>query len=327
MIIDAARAPREHGENGGTIIYLSEAAGITQFGAYVDTLMPGGISSERHWHSAEDEFLYVLTGTVTMIDDDGEHSLGPGDAACWRHGDPNAHHLHNQSPDAVTYLIVGSRVARDICHYPDTGERLVNGDKTWHVYDRSGEIVDEGDLGPHLLNLKPRWGKDFDPSNPARRVLRNGSVAAITTADSSDSLDNLGIYHAFPLSDEGGLTQFGAFTETLMPGAQSSQRHWHEDEDEFALVLQGTVTLIENDGPHLLQPVDAAAWPAGLANGHCLRNLTDQPVTYLVVGSRLPQDTVHYPDIDRHYVRKDGLRQLTYKDGTPIPGWPKPSNR
>jgi uncharacterized cupin superfamily protein len=327
MIVDPATCPRDEADNGGAILYLSMGGGLTQFGAYLDRLMPGALSSQRHWHEAEDEFLYVLSGIATVIDDDGAHDLAPGDAACWRHGDPNAHHVMNRTDAPLRYLIVGTRVARDICHYPDEGERQVNLDSTWQVLSADGQVVDGGDLAPHLLNLPPVWGKEFDAAHPMPRILREGSVAPITNSESSDNFDDLGAFQAFPISDEGGLSQFGAFTETLMPGARSSQRHWHEAEDEFLYVLDGTVTLIENDGEHRLTTGDCACWPAGVANGHCLRNDTDHSVTYFIAGSRMRDDTVHYPDIDLHYTRKNGWRTVSHKDGTPYPGWPKETNR
>lgn len=327
MIVDTAKAPRDKADNGGVIIYLSEAGGLTQFGAYIDVLMPGAVSSDRHWHTSEDEFVYVLDGSLTLHDDDGKHDLVPGDAACWPHGCPNAHHLTNRTDTPCRYVIAGSRVAGDVCHYPDSGTRQVNGATRWQVLDAAGATLREGDLPPALVNLPPVWGRRFDPATPGRRVIRQGSVAALTGTDSPGPFDDLGEYQAFPLSDEGGLTQFGAFTETLMPGAHSGQRHWHETEDEFLYVLDGTVTLIENDGPHPLRPGDCVCWPAGVANGHRLRNDTDRPVTYLVAGSRLPEDTVHYPDIDLHYTRRNGWRTLSRKDGTPLPGWPKETNR
>jgi uncharacterized cupin superfamily protein len=327
MIVDLAKAPRDVADNGGSLVYLSQAGGLTQFGVNIDTLMPGAVSSDRHWHTAEDEFLYVLDGTATVIDDDGAHALAPGDACCWPHGDPNAHHLHNKTDVPLSYLIVGSRVAQDICHYPDYDEKQVNGTDDWQVLDANGTVLREGKLPPHLRNLPPVWGTPFDPARPARRILRVGDVTPISGTSSTDAFDNLGDYQAVPLSDAGGLTQFAAFTETLMPGAQSSQRHWHAHEDEFLYVLDGTVTLIENDGPHSLHPGDCACWPAGDANAHCLRNDTDTPVTYLIAGSRMPDDTVHYPDIDLHYTRKGGIRMLTHKDGTPYPGWPKETTR
>jgi uncharacterized cupin superfamily protein len=108
-----------------------------------------------------------------------------------------------------------------------------------------------------------------------------------------------------------------------MPGARSSHRHWHSHEDEFLFTLDAGVTLHENDGPHELAAGACVCWPAGVANAHALENRTDSPVTYFVVGSRLPQDEVTYPDIDLHYLRRDGLRYLSRKDGTLYPGWPK----
>lgn len=145
-------------------------------------------------------------------------------------------------------------------------------------------------------------------------ILRKGSVKPVSGSGYPEGFNDLGDYRAFPISDEGGLTQFGAFTETLMPGAQSSQRHWHAAEDEFLYVLDGEVTVVENDGEHTLSPEDAACWPKGVANAHCLRNKTDKPVFYLIVGTRAADDTTDYPDIDLHDRRKDG---------TPYPGWPK----
>jgi uncharacterized cupin superfamily protein len=326
MIITPALAPVS-GDNGLRTLHLSAAGGVTQFGAYSVTMQPGAWSSHRHWHTAEDEFLYVLDGTVTVRDDDGMHDLAPGDAACWPNGCPNAHHLTNRGDRPCQYLIVGSRVAGDVCHYPDDGRRQVNGATRWQMIDSAGVVLVEGDLPQDLLCLPPVWGRAFDPASPGRRILRHGSVAGVSGSGYPEGFNDLGEYQAFPLSDEGGLTQFGAFTETLMPGAQSSQRHWHEAEDEFLYVLDGTVLVVENDGPHALGPGDAAAWPAGVANGHCLRNASDRPVTYLVVGSRLAVDTVHYPDIDLHYTRRTGQRMQSRKDGTPYPGWPRDADR
>ena len=68
---------------------------------------------------------------------------------------------------------------------------------------------------------------------------------------------------SLPISNVGGLSQFGAYLETLEPGSRSSDRHWHEEEDEFLFVVSGAVTVIENDGEHHLNPGDAACWPAG----------------------------------------------------------------
>lgn len=322
MIIDPAKVPAS-GQDGMHTDHLSALpGGLTQFGAYVDTLQPGAWSSRRHWHEAEDEFILVLDGTVTLHDDDGQTDLVPGDAVCWRHGDPNAHHLTNRGTAPCRTLIIGSRVAGDICHYPDSGERQVNLAATWSVQDRAGTVLRSGDLPPELRDLPPRWGTAFDGAK-LPNVIRRGTVAGVNGSGYPEPFNALGDYMAYPLSDAGGLTQFGAFTEHLMPGSQSSQRHWHEAEDEFLYVLEGEVTVVEDDGEHTLTPGMAACWPRGVANAHTLRNRTAAPVFYLFAGTRLENDRCHYPDIDLSYSRQDGVRIMSHKDGTPYPGWPK----
>jgi uncharacterized cupin superfamily protein len=323
MIVDPATAPRDEADNGGVLIHLSNAGGLTQFGGYLDMLMPGAWSSQRHWHSAEDEFLYLLSGTATLIDDNGEADIFPGDAIAWRHGDPNAHHLTNRGDVPARFLIVGSRTRGDICTYPDSGRRLVNSDSTWQIVASDGSVIKGGDLPSELLNLRAPWGKPFD-GTPRPNLLRAGSIPAETCANNYPArFSNLGHAEDIALSDAGGLTQFGAFVEILHPGGQTSLRHWHEEEDEFLYVLDGTVTLLENDGPHQIGPGTCVCWPAGVPNAHCLRNDGTEPATLFIVGSRFAEDACHYPDIDLHYTRRNGLRTFAKKDGTPYPGWPK----
>ncbi len=121
------------------------------------------------------------------------------------------------------------------------------------------------------------------------------------------------------LGDAGGLTDFGVNLLELPPGAWSSQRHWHSAEDEFVWVLEGEVTLIDDDGEHVLHAGDCAAFAKGTANGHHLVNRSDASVRCLEVGSRKPEaDACDYPDID---MRIDRGRNAGYtrRDGTPYP--------
>ena len=325
MIIDPATAPTSTGERGLHSLHLSVAGGITQFGACLETLPPGGWSSRRHRHSAEDEFVYILDGVATVIDDDGPHLLHPGDAAAWRHGDPNAHHITNTGPSPLRILTVGSRAAGDNCTYPDDGRRQVNGPARWQIIATDGTTLREGDLPAGLLTLPAPWGRPFD-GTPKPNLISKGSVPG-ESDPGTPLFDTLGVCIAHPLSDAGGLTRFGAFTETLLPGARSGHRHWHASEDEFLSTLDGTGTLHETDGAHDLPPGTCVCRPAGVPNGHQLENRTTAPVTSFVAGSRLPEDTVTYPDIDLHYTRRNGLRTQSHKDGTPYPGWPKENNR
>jgi len=98
---------------------LGDVFGLSDFGVNHMTLAPGAWSSQRHWHSHEDEFVYILSGHPTLVTDVGETRLGPGMCAGFRAGDANGHHLVNNSGGPVSYLEIGSRKADDDGHYPD----------------------------------------------------------------------------------------------------------------------------------------------------------------------------------------------------------------
>jgi len=116
-----------------------------------------------------------------------------------------------------------------------------------------------------------------------------------------------------------GLSQFGVNLCTLKPGAASSQRHWHEHEDELVYVLEGEVVLVEDGGETLLKAGDAAAWKAGVANGHCLINRSSRDAVFIEVGSRAPTERAHYSDIDMMVIRDGKDFRYTRKNGEPYP--------
>ncbi|HLI13618.1 MAG TPA: cupin domain-containing protein [Alphaproteobacteria bacterium] len=98
---------------------LGDAAGLSQFGVNLVDLPPGCWSSQRHWHTGEDEFIYVLEGEVTLITDAGAQRLTAGFAAGFPAGQSDGHHLVNRSDRPARYLEVGTRSKSDTCHYPD----------------------------------------------------------------------------------------------------------------------------------------------------------------------------------------------------------------
>ena len=104
----------------------------------------------------------------------------------------------------------------------------------------------------------------------------------------------------------------GEVFDVLDPGGISSQRHWHEGEDEFVVMIEGEAVLVEEDGETAMRAGDCAAFPKGVANGHQLVNRSDRPCTFVAIG-RIAMSDCHYPDIDLHldgktarFVRKDG---------------------
>lgn len=99
---------------------LGKVAGMTQFGVNHLVLDPGAYSSLRHWHEGEDEFVFVLSGAVTLIDENGRHRLETGAFAGFPAGAANAHHFVNETPSPVALLVVGTRkVGVETIHYPD----------------------------------------------------------------------------------------------------------------------------------------------------------------------------------------------------------------
>ncbi|MDT8759773.1 cupin domain-containing protein [Sphingomonas psychrotolerans] len=114
------------------------------------------------------------------------------------------------------------------------------------------------------------------------------------------------------LAPASGLTEMGVSHVTLKPGAWSSQRHWHEDEDEFVVMLAGEAVLIEDEGETLLRPGDCVVFPKGRPNGHHLQNRSDTDCVFIAVSAG-PRGSGDYPDIDMRFT-PDGY---FHKDGTP----------
>ena len=113
------------------------------------------------------------------------------------------------------------------------------------------------------------------------------------------------------LGPASGLSEFAVSHVVLKPGAWSSQRHWHNAEDEFLVMLDGQAVLVEDDGETLLLAGDCAAWPKATCNGHHLRNESERDCTFIVIGGGA-NGGGGYSDIDMiftpdgRYVRKDG---------------------
>jgi uncharacterized cupin superfamily protein len=114
-----------------------------------------------------------------------------------------------------------------------------------------------------------------------------------------------------------GLDQFGVNLTTLKPGAWSSQRHWHEAEDELVYMLEGEVVLCEDGGETVLRPGDAAGWKANAGNGHCLINRTQRDAVFLEIGTRSNRERVVYPDIDMRVERDASGPRYLHESGEP----------
>jgi uncharacterized cupin superfamily protein len=107
---------------------LGDAGGLTDFGVNITQLPPGNWSSQRHWHSHEDEFVYILSGEVVLIEDEGETVLRVGDCAAFAKNSGNGHHMINRSTKTVVYLEIGSRHMDDLTTCSDIDMMSANAD-------------------------------------------------------------------------------------------------------------------------------------------------------------------------------------------------------
>jgi len=109
---------------GRSSLRLGDAGGLTQFGANLVTLAPGALSSLRHWHRHEDEFVMVTAGECTLIEDGGETVMRAGDCAAFPAGVANGHHFVNRGDQVATFLVIGSRAPREVATYSDVDLRV-----------------------------------------------------------------------------------------------------------------------------------------------------------------------------------------------------------
>ena len=144
--IDIAAAPRRDGTRypppfdtpcqGRRRSKLGDAVGLTQFGVNLQRLPPGQWTSQRHWHTAEDEFVWVLEGEVVLVSDAGEEVLRAGDCAGFKAGEADGHHLQNRSGREALLLEVGSRRPdEDAVCYPDIDLKIDAGEAAYRHRD------------------------------------------------------------------------------------------------------------------------------------------------------------------------------------------------
>ena len=111
--------PFRDGAKGRFRKALGNAGQLTQYGVNLTRLEPGATSAQRHWHEREDEFVYILAGELVLVEENEEAILCAGDAAAFKAGVENAHHLVNRSSEAALFLEIGTRVLEERGHYPD----------------------------------------------------------------------------------------------------------------------------------------------------------------------------------------------------------------
>jgi uncharacterized cupin superfamily protein len=121
---------------------LGNAAKLKNFGVNLVKLAPGSRSALRHWHTRQDEFIYVIEGEITLITNEGEQILKPGMMAGFPAGEENGHHLVNKSDAIVVYLEIGDRTPDDQGYYPDDDIVAKSTPDGWMFTHKDGTLYD-----------------------------------------------------------------------------------------------------------------------------------------------------------------------------------------
>jgi uncharacterized cupin superfamily protein len=150
MIVDPENVPESTGSNypqqfksavaGRVKKRLGDVAGLQNFGVNLVRLAPGSCSALRHWHTCQDEFIYVMEGETTLVTNSGEQVLKSGMAAGFPAGDADGHHLVNHSNADVVYLEIGDRTSGDSVNYPDDDLIAEASGTGWIFTHKNGEI-------------------------------------------------------------------------------------------------------------------------------------------------------------------------------------------
>lgn len=119
---------------------LGDAAGLKNFGVNLTKLAPGSYSALRHWHTKQDEFIYVLSGELILVTDEGEQLLTAGMAAGFPAGVADGHHLINRSSSEAVYLEIGDRTPNDEANYPDVDLVAKHSPTGWLMTHKDGSL-------------------------------------------------------------------------------------------------------------------------------------------------------------------------------------------
>jgi uncharacterized cupin superfamily protein len=147
--------------NGRSKQALGDAGGLTQFGVNLVELQPGAASSQRHWHTHEDEFVTIVSGEVVLVTDEGETLMRAGDCAAFPAGRPNGHQLVNRGWGTALLLAVGSRIPHDNAEYPDIDLR----------YDGATDAYTHRDGTPYPARPAPPAAATLDGLPVAEKTL------------------------------------------------------------------------------------------------------------------------------------------------------------
>ncbi len=299
------KAHSEGTRYGGRYRHLTRAVMGKEYrvGVAIEELDPGKTSNPAHFHIFEEEHVFVLEGTLGVRLGDTIHPMKAGDYVCFPAGQKLGHCLVNDSHTTCRYIMVGENNPNEICVYPDSNKVLVRALGRRAMLDLSAtrNYWDGEDTGV-----------DQSGRPPPGDVVAIADTGAPKLPVSSQSLEwNVegegprfgGRSRHLTCAAVGADYHVGMLIESPSPGMRLCPKHYHMQEEEHALILEGEVTLLWGDERHALQVGDYVCFPAGLRTGHSFLNSGSGPCSYLMIGERNAGDVCVYPDSNKMSVR------------------------
>ncbi len=286
----------------GTWRNLGTAAGSVTVGVNRIEVDPGKWATPAHCHGAEEEIFFVLGGSGLSWQDEKVYEVGPGD--CLVHLPGREAHTLRAGPDGLDVLAFGQRIAVEVCHYPRMSALLA-----WPGFttaERAGPAAWEREVAAGEPEMgepereRPPSIKSLDEVEPGRWDREGHRSVARQLARAAGSVET-GLNHV-----------------ELEPGQMGAPPHCHSAEEEIFVVLDGEGVCLLGDEEHPVRRGHVVARPAGTRIAHAFR-AGDGALTYLVYGTREPNDIAYYPRSGKIYFRGVGvigrIEQLDYWDG------------
>lgn len=293
-----------------------------RIGVVILEVPPGGRSAPFHYHSAEEEHVYVLDGTPTLRLGDATRPMAPGDYACFPAGQRAGHCLANDTAAPVRCVVIGERNPNDVIVYPDSNKVKVRALGAAGILDLAARRGYWDGEDPGFPPGEPSGGSGPAPLSAGAPKPPVAAAAVEWNDEGPGKGTRFGgrsrhLTHAVV----GGGYAVGVLIESPAPGRRLCPRHWHTAEEEHALVLDGEVTLLLGDAAHVMHPGDYVVFPAGQPLGHSFLNSGNGPCSYLMIGHRDPNDVCLYPDSAKVGISAlpDGAERFDTSD--PLPYW------
>ncbi|WP_309083217.1 cupin domain-containing protein [Chelativorans sp.] len=291
--------------------HLSRAAMGEDYrvGVAIEELEPGRQSAPAHYHFLEEEHVFILEGSLTVRLGHETHRMSAGDYICFPAGQRAGHCLVNDSKAPCRYVIVGESNPNEVVVYTDSRKVLVRALGRRAILDLAAlrGYWDGEDTGlPEGIAAPSDAALDTPEDMAGRPPISSGGLEWRQDGPSASTRFGGRSKHLTDAAAVGPNYHVGMLIESPAPGKRLAPSHYHMLEEEHALILEGTVTLLLGEERHEMKPGDYVCFPAGRKLAHSFMNSGTGPCSYLMIGENNPNDVCVYPDSNK--IAVNGLR-------------------